>query len=321
MKSLKFVDVMAARERIRRYLTPTPLELSAGLGHPTQQVYFKLENVQPMHSFKIRGALNAVLANQEQALKQGIITASAGNHGQGVAYSAALIGANATIVMPKHAPRRKIEGVERCGGTALLHGDSYDEAEQHARELEQETGRLFISAYNDFEVMAGQGTIALELFEQRPSIRRILIPTSGGGLLGGIALAAKTICPEVEIIGVQSIATPAMYNFFYHLELPEEETIADALSGGIEANSVTLPICQQYVDKIVLVEEAAIAEGIRWMFYKHGWVVEGAAATGIAAIAQRHVEIEDAKDANAKDTAVLISGGNIDADKFLGLIT
>ncbi len=312
-KPLDFSDVKAARQRIQPYLYPTPLERAADYETP---IYCKLENINPTRSFKIRGALNAVLLNQEQALQRGIITASAGNHGQGVAYGAAMVGADAIVVMPKQAPRRKVDGVERSGATALLHGDTYDEAEQHARELERETGRLFISPYNDFDVMAGQGTIALEIFEQHPSIQRILVPVSGGGLLSGIALAAKTIRPDVEVIGVQSIATPAMYNFFYRLELAEEETIADALSGGIEENSVTLPICQQYVDKIVLVEEAAIEEAIRWMFYKHGWVIEGAAAVGLAALAQKHVEIED-----GKETAVIISGGNIDADTFLGLMT
>ncbi len=311
MKNLNLFDVLSAQHRIREYLSPTPLETAIDLG---ENIYFKLENVNPTHSFKIRGALNAILAQENTAREKGIIAASAGNHAMGVAYGASLTGAKATIVMPAQAPKRKIHGAERYGATAILHGDIYDDAEDYARKLEQQQGKLFISPYNDPYVLAGQGTISLEIFEQLPSVKRIIIPASGGGLLGGVAMAAKLVNPDIEIIGVQSVATPAMYNLFYDEQLPQLNTIADGLAGDIETGSITIPICKTYTDHIVLVEEAKIEEAIHWMFRTHGWVIEGAAAVGIAALLSQKITHDD------RETIIIISGGNIDADKFLHLM-
>lgn len=311
MNTPNLIDVFHAQDRIQTYLSPTPLEKSHDLG---EKIYFKLENVNPTHSFKIRGALNAILSQADIAREKGIIAASAGNHAVGIAYGASLTGAQATIVMPAHAPKRKVHGAERYGARAILYGDIYDDAEIHARELEQKQGKLFISPYNDPFVLAGQGTISLEIFDQLPSVERIIVPASGGGLLGGVAMAAKLINPDVEIIGVQSVATPTMHNLFYDDQLPQLDTIADGLAGDIEADSITIPICKTYTDHIVLVEETAIYEAIRWMFRTHGWVIEGAAAVGIAALLERKIEHDD------KETVIIISGGNIDADKFLSVM-
>jgi threonine dehydratase len=224
------------------------------------------------------------------------------------------MGAHATIVMPSNAPKRKVDGAERYGATAILHGDIYDDAEIHARQLEQEQGKLFISPYNDPYVLAGQGTISLEIFDQLTRVERLIVPASGGGLLGGVAMAAKLINPDIEVIGVQSVATPAMHNLFYDDQLPQLNTIADGLAGDIENGSITIPICKTYTDHIVLVEEATIYESIRWMFRTHGWVIEGAAAVGLAALLEQKI------DQDKKETVVIISGGNIDADKFLNLM-
>lgn len=311
MPDLKFADFLNAQRHIRPHLHPTPLEAALGLG---ANIYLKLENLNPTHSFKIRGALNATLSQAALARERGIIAASAGNHAIGVAYGASLAGAKATIVMPAQTPQRKVKGAERYGAQAILHGAIYDEAELYARQLEKERGELFISPYNDPYVVAGQGTISFEIFDQLPGVQRILVPTSGGGLLAGIAMAAKHINPDVEIIGIQSTATPAMYNAFHGTNLPQLDTIADGLAGDIEAGSITVPLCQIYTDKIVLVEEDEIKDGVRWMFREHGWVIEGAAAVGIAALMTRKVANDQ------RETVVIISGGNIDADKFLNVM-
>lgn len=303
-------DFIQAHQQLKPYLTPTPFEAAPKL---SDGIYFKLENLNPTHAFKIRGALNATLAQEEVAREQGIVAASAGNHAMGVAYAAQLIGAEVTLVMPSDAPQRKIKGAEQYGAQVILHGDIYDDAENYARQLEAESGKLFISPYNDPYIIAGQGTISLEIFEQLPDVKRILVPTSGGGLLAGIATAAKLIDPDIEIIGVQSVATPAMYNVFYATDHPQLPTIADGLAGEIEAGAITVPLCQQYTDQIVLVDEAAIIEAIDWMFRQHGWVIEGAAAVGIAAILAQAIKPSD-------ETVIIISGGNIDADKFLKMV-
>ncbi len=301
-------DFMQAQQRLKPYLTTTLLEHT-----PQFSAYTKLENLNPTHAFKIRGALNAILSQAEVARQQGVVAASAGNHAIGVAYAAKLIGAKVTLVMPSDAPQRKIKGAENYGAEVILHGDIYDDAEIYARQLEAESGKLFISPYNDPYVVAGQGTISLEVFEQLPSVKRIVVPTSGGGLLAGVATAAKLIDPHIEVIGVQSIATPAMYNIFYGTDYPQLPTIADGLAGDIEAGSITVPLCQQYTDQIVLVEENEILNAIHWMFREHGWVIEGAAAVGIAAIVSGKVT-------PLAQTAIIISGGNIDADKFLKIV-
>ncbi|MCB9437947.1 MAG: threonine/serine dehydratase [Anaerolineales bacterium] len=304
---LTLLDFLTAQSRIKPYLHPTLLEPSVTLG---AGVYFKLENTNLTHAFKIRGALNAILAQADIARERGIIAASAGNHAVGVAYAAQLADATATLVMPRQTPQRKVEGARRLGATIVLYGDIYDEAEIHARELEQREGTLFVSPYNDPYVIAGQGTISLELLETIPSISRILVPTSGGGLLAGVATAAKLINPAIEVIGVQSVATPAMYNAFYGTDHSQLDTIADGLAGKIEEGSITVPLCRQYTDRIVLVEEQAIHESIRWVFRQHGWAIEGAAAVGVAALLTGQIEPQ-------AGTVVIISGGNIDVEKFL----
>lgn len=303
-------DFLTAHRRIRPYLYPTLLEPSIGLG---EGVYFKLENTNLTHAFKIRGALNATLAQADIAQMRGIVAASAGNHAIGVAYGARLTGSTATLIMPTHTPQRKIEGAKRLGATVILHGSIYDEAEIYARQVEQHEGKLFISPYNDPYIIAGQGTISLELIEQLPTLQRILVPTSGGGLLAGVAMAAKLIQPSIEVIGVQSVATPAMYNAFNGTTYPQLDTVADGLAGEIEVDSITVPLCRQYADRIILVEEAAIRAATRWVFREHGWVIEGAAAVGVAALMTGQIE-------PLSGTVVLISGGNIDAGKFLQIL-
>jgi threonine dehydratase len=296
-------DILQARNRIRPYLAPTPLEAAPGLG---PHVWLKLEHVHPTHSFKVRGAFNAVLLLDEEARRRGIVTASSGNHAQAVAYAAHLFGLSAKIVMPRHTPVRKVSGTEHYGAEVVLYGDAYDHAERHARDLEAQEGRTFLSAYNDPHVIAGAGTCGLEIIEQNPAIERVVVPTSGGGLLGGMATAIRALVPQAEIIGVNALASPAMYNAFYGTDHPQvADTLADALSGDIEGDR-TINLCRQCVDRIVLVSEGEIAAAMRWLLGEQGWLVEGGGAVGVAALLSGKVGVDD------RPTAIVLTGSNID---------
>lgn len=308
---VQLADVALAHYRLSPYLSPTPLE-AANL--PMENVWLKLENANPTHSFKLRGALNALLALDEKARNKGIIACSSGNHAQGLAYAAQRLNLSAQLIMPEHTPRRKVDGVRRYAGEVVLFGESYDEAEEEARRREQEEGRTFVSPYNDAAVIAGAGTIGLELLEVLPQLDRVIVPVSGGGLISGVALTVKTLKPQVEVIGVCAQSAPAMYNLFYDTAHPQvAETLAEALSGDIEAKSITIDLAQRYVDQIVLVSESEIAAAMRWAALEQGWVVEGGGATGIAAL---HSGVLDA----SGHTAVVVSGGNVDAETLRGVL-
>lgn len=297
-------DIMAAQRRIKPYFNPTPLEAAPDLG---PDVYLKLEHVNPTHSFKVRGAFNAMLSLDEAAQARGIVTASSGNHAQALAYGASLFGLGAKIVMPTHTPQRKVNGTRRFGAEVVLHGDYYDYAEEHARQLEQTEGRTFVSPYNDPLIVAGAGTCGLEIIQQNPAIERVLVPVGGGGLIAGISTAMRAINPAIEIIGVNVLASPAMHNALHGTDLPQiPETLAEALSGEIEG-TLTIDLCRQNVDRIVLVDEAETAEAMRWLLHQQGWLIEGGAAVGVAAILSGKVP------ADGKATAVVLTGSNIDA--------
>ena len=298
-------DIILASQRLRPHLQPTPLEAAPPLG---EHVWVKLENANKTHSFKIRGALNAILSLDEAARDRGIIAASSGNHAGAVAYAAHLTGASAQILMPKNTPKKKVNNVRRYGAEAILFGDNYDEAEAEALRRVQE-GRTWISPYNDPQVIAGAGTIGIEIVEQLPSLERVIVPVSGGGLIAGVAMAIKQLKPEIEVIGVNAASAPAMYNLFYESDHQQVwETLAEALSGEIEPGSITLPICQRYVDEMVLVSEGQIVDAMRYMIESQGWVVEGGGAVGVAAMLGAAVPRDD------RVTAVVVSGGNVDAD-------
>jgi threonine dehydratase len=302
---LQLEQITQARERLRPYLPPTPLEEALFL---PEGVWLKLENANKTHSFKARGALNAILALPEEKRARGVIAASSGNHAQGVAYAADLLGIRACIVMPEYVARRKAAGVRRYGAEAILHGETYDEAEAEARRLEEQHGMTYISAYNDADVIAGGGTVGLEIYDSLPDVQRVIVPVGGGGLISGIGLALKNLKPSIEIIGVNALASPDMYNFFYQLEHPlSHETLADALPGSIEAGSITLDLVQQVADRLVLVSEEDIARAMQWIVFEQGWIAEGAGVVGVAALQNGSIEPEGT-------TAVVISGGNVDGD-------
>ncbi len=296
-------DIIRARRRIAPHLPPSALAASPELG---ENIWLKLENANITASFKIRGALNAILSLSAEERSRGIIAASSGNHAGAVAYAAQLTGAAAQILMPKTTPKKKVDRVRRYGAQALLYGDNYDEAETEALRRAR-AGGSWISPYNDPRVIAGAGTIGVEIARQLPDVQRVLAPVSGGGLIAGVATAVKALDPAIEVIGVNARSTPAMYNAFHDAKLPQVwETLADALSGEIEAGSITLPICRRYLDDMVLVSEEQMAAAMRFMLETQGCVVEGGGAVAVAAV------MHDVVPRDGRATVVVVSGGNVD---------
>ena len=303
-------EIVQARERIAGQLPPTPLEWAPWLG---EGVWLKLENANKTHSFKIRGALNALLSLDDAARAKGVIAASSGNHAGALAYAAHVSGVRAQILMPKTTPQKKIDNVRRYGADAVIFGDNYDETEAEALRRAKQ-GATWISPYNDRRVMAGAGTIGLEILAQTPDAARVIVPVSGGGLIAGVASALKLSNHNIEVIGVNALSAPAMYNILRGESLPQNwDTLADALSGDIEAGSLTVPICREYVDDIALVDEGQIAAAMRQMLAA-GWVVEGGGAVGVAAL------LGGALPAIGGTTVVVASGGNVDLDTLRQVI-
>ncbi len=301
---VQLADIALARYRLSPYLQPTPLEAAPSLG---ANVWLKLENANRTHSFKVRGALNALLALPEDARARGVVTASSGNHAQGIAYAAGLLGIEARVLMPTYVAKRKVAGVKRWGGQAILFSDDYGEIEREALRIQRDEGLVYISAYNHPDVIAGQGTIGLEIMDALPEVERVVVPVGGGGLISGIAVALKSRKPSVEVIGVNAAVSPDMYNFFYDAHEPlSHESLADALPGEIEPGSITFDLVKQWVDRIVCVSEDAIAGAMRWMIGEQGWLAEGGGLVGVAALQSGVIEPGGA-------TAMVVSGGNVDA--------
>ena len=297
-------DIQKARDRLANYLTPTPLEDAPGLG---DGVWLKLENANRTHSFKVRGALNAILSLDDAERERGIVTASSGNHAQALAYAAKLAGVRALILMPAHTPLRKVNGVRNRGAEVRLDYPTFDDAENGALALRDELGMTYISAYNDARVIAGAGAIGLEIVDALPDVARVVVPVSGGGLISGVALAVKSLRPDVEVIGAGAISAPAMHNALFGTDLPQVwDTLAEALSGQIEAGSITVDLARRYVDRMVQVSEEQIITAMRWMADVQGWIVEGGGAVGVAALLGDHIE------ADGRPMAVVVSGGNVD---------
>jgi threonine dehydratase len=303
---VQLADIALARYRIARYLAPTPLEDAPGLG---ESVWLKLESANRTHSFKVRGALNALLALEDAARARGIVTASSGNHAHGLAYAAHVVGVRAKILMPTHTPRRKVAGVQHYGAQAVLFGDNYDQTEGEGRRIERDEGLTFVSPYNDPQVVAGNGTVGLEVVDELPQVERVIVPASGAGLISGVAIAVKSLRPSAEVIGVNAESAPALYNLFYNTTYPQMwDTLAEALSGEIEVGSITRDLARQYVDRVVLVSEQAIADAMRWMIEEQGWIAEGGGAVGIAAVRSGIIPLD------GRPTVVVVSGGNVDGD-------
>lgn len=306
-ENITLSGVKAAHEKIRSHIRKTPLEFSQQLSEQTgNEVYLKLENWQKTGSFKIRGAVNKMLSLSDEEQQKGIITASAGNHGLGVAHAAKLLGIQGKIIVPENASLAKIKALQNYELDLLKRGDDYDEAEEIAWNIQKQEDLTFIHAFSDPEIIAGQGTIGIEILEDLPDAETILVPIGGGGLISGVAIAAKSINPEVKIIGVESEASPAMSNSVQarkNIETPIEETIADGLAGRF-VTDLTLALTQKYVDGVVLVSEKGIKDAIKVMVENEHMLIEGSAAVGVAALLESKITPQG-------KTVVILTGRNI----------
>ena len=314
---ITFVDVEQARERIKEqiYLSPFPRSetISQLAGN---RVFFKLENLQLTGSFKERGALNRLLTLSPEESKRGVIAASAGNHGMALAYHSRRLNIASTIVMPVSTPLIKVTRVHQYGAESVLHGGDYDGAYAEAIRQSREKGLVFISAFDDPWIVAGQGTIGLELYEQNPDLDAVLVPVGGGGLIAGIALALKTLLPEIRVIGVQAEALPSMKIALDQgapAQLPAATTIADGIA--VRAVGATpFELVKNYVDEIVTVSEAEIANAVLMLLEIEKTVAEGAAAVPLAALLNKKVALA------GKNVGLIVSGGNIDMNLISRII-
>ncbi|WP_248309325.1 hydroxyectoine utilization dehydratase EutB [Bosea sp. AK1] len=308
--ALALPEVEAAKARIAGRVERTPLVTSPSLSRLCgQPVHLKLETRQPIGAFKLRGAMNAVLALTEDQRQRGLVTASTGNHGRAVAYTARELGLAATICMSALVPANKIEAIRSLGAEIRIVGRSQDDAQAEVERLVAEHGLTQIPPFDHPDVVAGQGTIGLELIEDLPELACVLIPLSGGGLAAGIAVAVKALQPSVRIVGIsmeRGAAMAAAIAAGRPVEVVEEPTLADSLGGGIGlSNRVTFALCRDLVDEVVLLSEAEIAAGIRHAALVEGEIVEGAGAVGIAALLAGKVKPQG-------PTALIVSGRNID---------
>lgn len=303
-------DIYVARRRIAPVVRRIPLLSSPWLTeHTGVPVYLKLETLQETGTFKIRGAANKLLSLTASERTRGVITFSAGNHGRAVAYMARQLGIRAIICLSKRVPEYRVDAIKRLGAEPEVFGKSQDEAMYHALQLQKEQGLTWINALDDPFIIAGHGTIGLELLEDLPEVDTVIVPLSGGGLIAGIALALKSASSGIRVIGVSPECAPAMYYSLkagHPVEIEEQDTLADALLGGIGLdNQYTFRMVKEYVDNVILLSEEEIAEGMAFALDKHQLVVEGAGAVGIAALLTRKV-----KELGRK-VVVVVSGGNV----------
>jgi threonine dehydratase len=303
------VSIQAARRRIQDIIRPTPALYSENLSRETgAALYLKLESLNVTGSFKERGALNRILLLSGEERARGVVAASAGNHAQGVAHHAGRLGVRAVICMPVFTPLVKVSGVRAWGAEAILFGESFDETLEEARRRSEAEGLVFIHSFDDEGVIAGQGTIGLELLEQIPDVEAVVVPVGGGGLIGGIACAIKESRPGVQIVAVQTTALPSMkaaLQAHRPVLLDSAPTIADGIAVR-QAGRLTFELAEKYVDDLVLVDDEEIASAILRLLEAQKVLAEGAGAAGVAAMLHQKTPLEGRK------TAVVVGGGNID---------
>ncbi|WP_371365370.1 L-threonine dehydratase catabolic TdcB [Sporomusa rhizae] len=307
--NLNLQMIKEAKQRITPFVHQTPLQQFRTLSEITNcYVHLKLENMQKTGSFKIRGAVNKIFSLTAEEMGYGVISASAGNHAQGVAWAAKASGVPAIVVMPEKAPVAKVRATQSYGAQVVLHGQNYDEAYQHARKLQREKNLTFIHAFDDPAIIAGQGTIALEIMSQMYDVDAIVAPVGGGGLIAGLAVAAKEHNPKIKVIGVQSAGAPSMAKSLAcglpHC-LPSVSTLADGIAVK-QPGDITFSYTEKYVDELVLVDEEEITAGILFMLERGKIITEGAGAAGVAALLAHKINLPERK------VAVVVSGGNID---------
>jgi len=310
--------VQEAQGRLKGVAQKTGLSFTNSVSDVADcKVWLKLENLQRTGSFKLRGAYNKVASLTQEERDKGVIAASAGNHAQGVALAASVYGCQSTICMPKHAPLSKIAATRSYGANVVLFGDFFDEAAAKANELAEKNGYTFVHPFNDPLVIAGQGTIALEIIDQLPDVDAIVVPIGGGGLIAGIAAAAKSVNPKIKIIGVQTENMPSMQTSINQGKILTVEGKA-SLADGITVKTpgdLTFELVKKYVDDIVTVYETEIAEAILWLIERVKTVAEGAGAVPVAALMNGKIT-----GLRNKKVAAMVSGGNIDVNQMTRII-
>ena len=315
-QELTIADIRQARERIASTARRTPLERSRWLSaEHGRDVFLKLECFQLTGSFKIRGAMAKLSALTKDERSRGVLTVSAGNHGLAVAHCSEVLRLAATIVVPETASQAKVASIRRYPVSLIERGATYDDAERAARGMERESGLTFVSPYNDREVIAGQGTIGLEILEDSPDIDVLVVPVGGGGLLAGVAIAAKAVNPRIKVYGAEPLTSPTMTAAIeagHTIEIEEQATIADGCAGNIEPGSMTFPIIQRLVDDIILVSEDSIRTAMARIAREDHLMIEGSAAVSIAALSDAHVK--------GNSVAAIVSGRNISLKLFTEVI-
>jgi threonine dehydratase len=300
-------DIRQAAARLHGHILTTPCVESRMLSQVTGcQVFLKFENLQFTASFKERGACNKLTQLSPDERQRGVIAMSAGNHAQGVAYHAQRLGIHAVIVMPRFTPMVKVEGTRSFGAEVVLHGDTLEESRSHALELAQQRQLIFVHPYDDEAIIAGQGTVALEMLEAVPQLDTLVVAIGGGGLIGGIAAAAKALKPGIRVIGVQTLRFPNMYNAVKHQALPQGgSTIAEGIAVG-RPGQITQALVERYVDDIVLVDEGDVEQAIVMLLDIEKTLVEGAGAAPLAALNK------EPKRFAGRKAGLVLGGGNID---------
>jgi threonine dehydratase len=313
-------DVYGAHARIKPLIVDTPLLASAELADKTgaQSVHLKLECLQHTGAFKVRGAANKILSLGDDARQRGVVTFSTGNHGKAVAFVAGRAGIPATVCLSEHVPAYRVEMIRNLGAQVSVKGSSQDEAEANYRELVQNRGMIPVVPFDDPLIIAGQGTIALEILRELPEAQVLMIPLSGGGLMAGMAMAAKSINPGIHIVGLSIQRSPAMVESLKAgkpLQVEEKPSIADSLLGGIGfENQYTLPMVEKYVDEHLLVGEEEIKAGMFHLFDTHRIIAEGAAAVGAGIMLSGRIDVK------GKRVVSIVSGGTVDTTAYLQII-
>jgi len=320
MKSIKMItldNIKEAQKNLEGVAQKTPITKAPILSEIfNSDIYLKKENLQLTGSFKLRGAYNRIANLAQEQKDRGVVAASAGNHAQGLAYSAMKFNCKATIFMPEATPLTKVSGVKSYGADVVLIGENFDEAYEAAMKFSQENKTEFIHPFADDDVIAGQGTIALEILEKVPDLKQIVVPIGGGGLIAGIAIAAKAINPDIKVIGVVASGARGMKES-YKSQTPIDSASVRTIADGIAVKNVTpklLDIIIEYVDHIVEVSDNEIANAILFLLEKHKLVVEGAGAVATAAIMHEKIDLDDTK------ICAVVSGGNIDVTMISQII-
>jgi threonine dehydratase len=305
-------QIQEAYSRIRQVVRKTPLESASDLVPGTSvRLLFKMENLQETGSFKLRGASNKILSLTPEQAAKGVIAASNGNHGLGVAAAAKRADVKAEVYVSAHVSPEKARRIEEYGASIHRAGTDPLEAELAARAAAEQAGKVFISPYNDFDVIAGQGTIAMELQEQETEIDAIFVAVGGGGLIGGIGAYQKSISPQTEIVGCWPENSRILYESLKQgriIDFPEQPTLSASTAGGLEPGSITLDVCKPVIDRSVLVTEDEIASAMRLVGEKKGWIIEGAAGVAVAAF------LKQAHQYRGKTVVVIICGGNVNVN-------